>query len=141
MALRHLNLEGKVLAVEHSDQLQSMWNSPELYSQMFPWLFSYELGGIESTHISHKEHKCHLLMYYNKHFQTDVNFSFVTFSHKQMMANTTQSFLLADQQQFCNISHHSMNTNWPMLDNLIKRLKAGEHISIVAQNAENSASS
>jgi hypothetical protein len=54
MALRHLNSGGKVLAVGHSDQLQSMWNNPELYPQMFPWLFPYGMGGIGSTHISHK---------------------------------------------------------------------------------------
>ena len=41
MALRHLNSGEKVLAVGHSDQLQSMWNNPQLYPQMFPWLFPY----------------------------------------------------------------------------------------------------
>ena len=76
MALRHLNSGGKVLAVGHSDQLQSMWNNRELYPQMFPWLFPYGMGGIGSTHLSHKEHKHYLLMYHNKHFQTDVNFPF-----------------------------------------------------------------
>ena len=105
MALRHLNSGGKVLAVGHSDWLQSMWNNPELYPQMFPWLFPYRMGGIGSTHISHKEHKRHLLMYHDKCFQTDINFPFVAFSHEQMMANTTQSFLLAYQQRFGDISH------------------------------------
>lgn len=50
------------------------------------------------------------------------------------MANTTQSFLLADQQHFGNISHRLMNTDWSMLDDLIKRLEAGEHINITVQN-------
>ena len=58
-------------------------------------------------------------MYHDKCFQTEVNFPFVAFSHEQMMANTTQSFLLADQQWFGNISHCLMNTDWPTLDELI----------------------
>ena len=134
MALRHLNSGGKVLAVGHSDQLQSMWNNPDLYPQMFPWLFPYGMGGIGSTRISHKEHKRHLLMYHDKRFQTDINFPFVAFSHEQMMANTSQSFLLADQQRFADISHRLMNTHWPTLDDLIKRLETGEHINVAVQN-------
>jgi hypothetical protein len=73
-------------------------------------------------------------MYHDKRFQTDVNFPFVAFSHEQMMANTTQSFLLVDQQRFADISHRLMNTDWPTLDDLIKRLEAGEHINIVVQS-------
>ena len=91
------------------------------------------MGGISSTlagQISHKEHKRHLLMYHNKRFQTDVNFPFVAFSHEQMMANTTQSFLLVDQQCFGNISSRLMNIDWPMLDDLIKKLEIGEHINV-----------
>ena len=98
LALRHLNSGGKVLAIGHSDRLESIWNNPQLYPKMFPWLFPYGHGGIGTTSLSHKEHKCHLLMYHDKQFQTDVNFPFVAFSHEQMMANTTQSFLLVDQK-------------------------------------------
>ena len=130
IALRHLNSGGKVLAVGHSDRLESMWNNTQLYPQMFPWLFPYGLGGIGSTSISHKEHKRHLLMYHDKRFQTDINFPFVAFSHEQMMANTTQSFLLVEQKRFGEISNHLMNVNQAILDNLTKRLESGEHIQL-----------
>jgi hypothetical protein len=73
-------------------------------------------------------------MYHDKCFQTDIDFPFVAFSHEQMMANTTQSFFLVDQQRFADISHHLMNTDWPTLDDLIKRLEAGEHINVAVQN-------
>jgi hypothetical protein len=53
LALRHLNSGGKVLAVGHSDQLQSIYNNPQLYPQMFPWLFPYGLGGIGAASLSH----------------------------------------------------------------------------------------
>ncbi len=49
LALKHLNSDGKVLAVGHSDHLESIWNNPQLYPQMFSWLFPYGLGGIGMT--------------------------------------------------------------------------------------------
>jgi hypothetical protein len=129
LALRHLNSGGKVLAVGHSDRIESLWNNPQLYPQMFPWLFPYGVGGIGTTHLSHKEHKRHLLMYHDKIFQTDVNFPFVAFSHEQMMANSTQSFLLVDQTRFGDISERLMNIDWAILNNIITRLEAGDHVS------------
>ena len=128
MALRHLNSGGKVLAIGHSDHLESIWNNLQLYPQMFPWLFPHGLGGIGTTSLSHKEHKHHLLMYHNKRFQTDINFPFVAFSHKQIMANLTQSFLLADQTRFGDISDRLMNVDWTTLNNLTTQLEAGEHV-------------
>ena len=128
LALRHLNNNGKMLAVGHSDKLESMWNNPQLYPQMFPWLFPYGLGGVGASNmISHKEHKRHLLMYHDKRFQTDINFPFVAFSHEQMKANTTQSFLLVDQTRFVDISQRLMNIDWSALNDLTKRLETGEH--------------
>ena len=128
LALRHLNNNGKVLAVGHSDKLESMWNNPQLYPQMFLWLFPYGLGGVGASNISHKEHKRHLLMYHDKRFQIDINFPFVAFSHEQMKANTTQSFLMVDQSRFVEISQRLMNIDWSALDDLTKRLEAGEHV-------------
>ena len=128
MALRHLNNGGKVLAVGHSDKFESIWNNPQLYPQMFPWLFPYGLGGIGVSNISDKEHKRHLLMYHDKRFQVDINFPFVAFSHEQMRASSTQSFLLADQCRFDNISERLLNIDWPTLDVLTKRMEAGEHV-------------
>ena len=66
LALRHLNNNGKILAIGHSDKLESIWNNPQLYPQMFLWLFPYGLGSVGASNISHKEHKRHLLMYHDK---------------------------------------------------------------------------
>ena len=128
LALRHLNNNGKMLAVGHSNKPQSMWNNPQLYPQMFPWLFPYGVGGIGVSSISHKEHKCHLLMYHDKRFQTDVNFPFVAFSHEQIKASTTQSFLLIDQRRFADISQRLMSVDLVTLNALIERLEIGEHV-------------
>ena len=128
LALRHLNSNGKMLAVGHSAKPQSMWNNPQLYPQMFPWLFPYGVGGIGTSSISDKEHKRHLLMYHDKRFQIDINFPFVAFSHEQIKASTTQSFLLVDQRRFTDISRRLMNVDLATLSALIERLEAGEHI-------------
>ena len=66
MALRHFNNEGNILAVGHSKDFESMWNNPQLYLQMFPWLFPYGMGGIGATNLSDKGHKKWLLMYHDK---------------------------------------------------------------------------
>ena len=103
--LQHLNNEGKFLAIGHSDHDQSIYNNPQLYPQMFPWLFPYGLGGIGVSHLSDEKHKKHLLMYHDKHFQMDVNFPFVAFSHVQMKETTKQGFLLADKRKFQGIAN------------------------------------
>jgi len=129
IALKHLNSGGKILAVGHSDKIESMWNNPQLYPQMFPWLFPFGHGGIGTSSISHTVHKRHLLMYHDKRFQVDINFPFVAFSHEQVRASTTQSFLLADQSRFTDISERLMNIDWSTLNELISRMEAGEHVS------------
>jgi hypothetical protein len=127
LALHHLNNNGKMLAVGHSDKPQSMYNNPQLYPQMFPWLFPYGVGGIGASSISHKEH-VRQLMYHDKRFKIDINFPFVAFSHEQIKASTTQSFLLVDQQRFTDISQRLMGVNLATLNALIERLEAGEHV-------------
>jgi hypothetical protein len=99
IALRHWENKGKVLAVGRSAHLESIYQNPGLYPQIFPWLFPYGHGGIGSTTLSDKEHKKHLLMYHDKRFQTDINFPFVAFSHEQIKASTTGGFLLAETKK------------------------------------------
>src|SRR6266545_8270529 len=68
-------------------------------------------------------------MYYDKRFQIDINFPFIVFSHEQVKASTMQSFLLADQSRFTDISERLMNIEWSTLSELISRMEASEHIS------------
>ena len=137
LALQHLNSNGKMLAVGHSNTLQSMWNNIQLYPQMFPWLFPYGLGGIGGSSISDKEHKRHLLMYHDKRFQTDINFPFVAFSHEQIKFSTTQSFLLVDQGRFGDVSQRFMNINWTVMDELATKMKDGEHVMPKTETEKN----
>lgn len=122
-ALQHLSSYGKVLSVGHAEHPESIWNNPHLYPQMFPWLFPYGLGGIGSLKgISEKEHKRRLLMYHDKRFQTDPTFPFVAFSHEQIKASTSQSFLLADKHIFQDITDRLLSLDINAVNSLIERL-------------------
>jgi hypothetical protein len=133
MALRHLNNEGKILAVGHSENFESMWDNPQLYPQMFPWLFPYGIGGIGATELSDKEHKKWLLMYHDKRFQTDINFPFVAFSHSQMKQSSTQSYLLVDQSRFQHITERLLNLDQNVLADITVKLADGEFFHIMKE--------
>ena len=86
-ALQHLIENGSTLCISHDSKPQSMYDNPQAYPQMFPWLFPYSLGGIgQKCHfakISEASQKRKLLMYHNKHFQTDFYNLMVAFNHEQ----------------------------------------------------------
>ena len=126
LALRHWNNHGGALAISHDKSPQSIYNNPNLYPQIFPWLFPYGLGGIGSTKLSDKLHKRHLLMYHDKRFQRDVCFPFVAFSHQQIKSSTTGGFLLAETRKFDNIAERLLNINQDVLENIAQRMSNGE---------------
>ena len=128
IALSHWNNHGGALAISHDSQPLSMYNTPNLYPQIFPWLFPYGLGGIGATSLSNKAHKRHLLMYHDKRFQKDICFPFVMFSHEQVSASTTGGFLLADKKNFDTIAERLLTVNQEVLQNLAKRMSKGETV-------------
>jgi len=63
LALKHLTSKGKILAIGHNKDPESIYKNPQLYPQMMPWLFPYGLGGIgqpdhykKLSAIAHKRH-------------------------------------------------------------------------------------
>ena len=54
MAAKHLDGGGKVLAIGHFKEPQSIWKNPKLYPKMFSWLFPYGLGCIGHERQRHK---------------------------------------------------------------------------------------
>ena len=72
IALKHLTSGGKVLAIGHAKEPESIYRNPQLFPQMMPWLFPYGLGGIGNPkikgHLSEEKHKKYLLMYHDKRF-------------------------------------------------------------------------
>jgi hypothetical protein len=132
MAAKHLDDGGKVLAIGHSKEPQSIWKNPKLYPQMFPWLFPYGLGGIGHERQRHKlsdaEHKRHLLLYHDKRFQKDPYFPLIAFNHEQIKDSTTGGFILAKQKSFDNIANRLLGINSEVLADITERMMKGERI-------------
>ena len=138
IAMKHLDDGGKVLAIGHSKNPQSIWKNPQLYPQMFPWFFPYGLGGIGHERQKHKlsdaEHKQHLLMYHDKCFQKDPHFSLIAFNHEQIKDSTTNSFILAKQKYFDNIANCLLQIKSEVLTNITQQMVKGERIKGESQD-------
>jgi hypothetical protein len=138
LGMLHLRSEGRVLAIGHSEKPESLYDNPMLYPLMFPWLFPYGLGGIGNTFRDKKlpdiQHKRHLLMYYDKRFQTDQYFPFIAFNHEQIKNCTSGGFLLADKQSFDTITDRLLGLDLDVLEFLTQRLQSGEHVRPVTDS-------
>jgi hypothetical protein len=126
LALRHWNNNRGALSVSHAADAELIYNNPNLYPQIFPWLFPYGLGGIGSSAISDKAHKRHLLMYHDKRFQQDPMFPFVAFSHEQIKASITGGFILAETEKFNDIANRLLSVDQHTLENIAKQMSEGE---------------
>jgi len=132
IALKHLTDNKKIAAVGHHKNPESIYNNPQLFPQMMPWLFPYGLGGIgnklQKGHISDIAHKRHLLMHYDKRFQLDPHFPLIAFNHEQIKESTTAGYLLAEKPKFEQISQHLMEVDVEVLSDLIKRMEDSERV-------------
>lgn len=132
VALQHLTNNGKTLAIGHAPEPESIYQNPQLYPQMFPWLFPYGLGGIENKRgkkkVAERKWKQHLLMYHDKRFQTDQYFPLIAFNHEQIKQSAGAGVLLADRKSFNIVSERLLNINLNVLEDLSKRMVAGEHV-------------
>ncbi|TFK58515.1 hypothetical protein BDN72DRAFT_741422, partial [Pluteus cervinus] len=103
----------------------SIYDTEDLYPQIFPWLFPYGYGNLGAGKLSFQDHVKHLLMYHDKRFQTDLTFPFVIFSHQQIKTSSTGGFLLAKRDKFDAISERLLNIDQSTLKNIISRMSAG----------------
>ncbi|PPQ97805.1 hypothetical protein CVT26_012849 [Gymnopilus dilepis] len=133
VALRHLQLGGKVLGVGKESMPESMYDNPQSYPKMFPWLFPYGFGGIgQRIHKgkwSSMSLKRKLLMYWDKRFQTDTNFPIVAFCHEQLKSSIDGSFLAAKRQKFKDVAERLARLNPITLSDLTQRMIAGEKVT------------
>ncbi|KDR64984.1 hypothetical protein GALMADRAFT_82437, partial [Galerina marginata CBS 339.88] len=100
-ALEHLMSNGKILFAGHSEKPCSIFKNPQLFPSMLPWLFPYGHGGIGQS-IMNKIHspfvqKRHLLIYYDKRFQTDPNFPLIAFYEFLHSKRTRFPHLIAER--------------------------------------------
>lgn len=131
-ALKHLTDGGRMLAIGHAAEPESMFNNPQLYPKMFPWLFPYGLGGIGNargvSQMKPDKWKRHLLMYYDKRFQTDRYFPLIAFNHEQIQQATDSAFITTKRSKFTQVTQRLMGINLEVLENLSKRLNKGEYV-------------
>ncbi|KAI5891529.1 uncharacterized protein SCHCODRAFT_02668857 [Schizophyllum commune H4-8] len=67
-------------------------------------------------------------MYHDKRFQVDPGFLFVAFSHHQVKASSTQSFLVARRENFPSVADRFLSLDMGVLRDLIARMSAKEDI-------------
>ena len=135
-AMKHLKEDdGKVLAIGHAEKPESIYDNPQLYPMMFPWLFPYGLGGIGTVNIgmdmSEMMHKRKLLMYHDKRFQKDPHFPLIAFNQEQIKDCTTGAYLMTEKRNFDDIAECLMNIEVGVLENLSERLSKGERVKPV----------
>ena len=133
IAMDHLMKDGKILAVGHAGKPESIYNNPQLYPQMLPWLFPYGLGGIgthylRDSRVSDLTYKKHLLLYHDKRFQKDPHFPLIAFNHEQIKDTVTAGYLLSDKQNFDNITNRLLQIDKKTLENICSRLSKDEKV-------------
>ena len=131
-ALQHL-MNGKfVLGIGQASTPESLYNNPQLYPKMFPWLYPYGLGGLNNAFLqnslSDKAYKHHMLMYHDKRFQLDPEFVLIAFNHEQIKASTNGGYLTAKMSQFDSIANRLLRVDTGVLTGLAERMETGEQI-------------
>ena len=133
-AAEHFRRNGKALAVGHTALPESLYNNPQLYPKMFPWLFPYGLGGIGNERCFKKiavaERKKLLLMYHDKRFQKDRTFPLIAFNEEQIKNGTTGSYLLAKTESFDRIVERLFKMDDTTLQQIIEQLKSGQRTAL-----------
>ncbi len=128
-AMEHLMKDGKIMFVGHAPEPESIYNNPQLFPSMMPWLFPYGKGGIGNPNHEGKtsgiRHKKYLLMYHDKHFQTDPGFALIAFNHEQIQQCALGSYLTADKAYFNDITERLHNIDLNVLTDISHRLGQG----------------
>jgi hypothetical protein len=128
-AMEHLMSNGKIMFVGHAPQPESIYNNPQLFPSMMPWLFPYGRGGIgNSDHISKLSslaHKKHLIMYHDKHFQMDPAFALIALNHEQIKDSSIGSYLTAEKSYFKEITDRLLGFDLNVLSDISQHLSQG----------------
>jgi hypothetical protein len=128
-AMQHLIKDGKIMFVGHAPQPESIYNNPQLFPSMMPWLFPYGRGDIGNTihkgKLSSIAHKQHLLMYHDKQFQMDPGFPLIALNHEQVKECALESYLTAEKSYFKDITDQLLDINLNVLSDISQHLSQG----------------
>jgi hypothetical protein len=124
--ISYLQKGGKMLGIGYAEEFESIYNNTQLYPRLFPWLFPYGVGGIGSGKLQETEHIRHLLLYYDRRFQTDPEFPLIAFNHKQIKTATRCSWLSADRKKFDDVAERLKRLNPEILEKVANKLRSSE---------------
>lgn len=126
-ALRHLRNGGNVLSVGRKASPESVYDNPQLFPGMFPWLFPYGYGGFGNERVMFKiplvRHVRSLLMYADRRFQEDAYFPFIVFNQSQIRQSSVGGYLLTERKNFGQVANKILDLDPSALEGLIERSK------------------
>ena len=125
---RNVNRKAPVLTVGRAKQPESLFNNPTLYTQMFPWLFPYGLGGMGMTSASDNIWKHSRLMYHDKRFQFEGLFPLLLNNHDQIRQATTGGFLMTNRKNFGKVVDRVLNLDPQVLTELARKINNKEQV-------------
>ncbi|KAJ3559813.1 hypothetical protein NM688_g118 [Phlebia brevispora] len=132
IAAEHLRLGKGVLAYGSSDKPESIYDNPQLYPGLLPWLFPYGLGGFENGSqvqpISRKTHVKYLLAYHDKRFQMDGYFPYLIFNQQQIADSSWGGYSLVHKSNFRNVVDKIMEMPIDALGCLLERAKQSSFV-------------
>lgn len=126
-AIKHIQEGNPVIAYGHSSDPESIYGNPQLYPDMFPWLFPYGFGGFANDlmlkPVARRTHIQSLLMYYDRRFQMDEYFPFLVFNQDQIKSASCGGYLLTERKNFDHIADRILSLNRSALSRLIDKGK------------------
>lgn len=126
-AVEHFKKGGSALAIGHAADPESLYNNPQLYPQMFPWLYPYGLGGIGNPYtvktVGDVTQKRLQLMYHDKRFQLDAAFPLIALNHTQIKDSTLGGYLLTHKRNFAEVADRILRVTETTLSEVIKQLE------------------
>ncbi|KAJ3473050.1 hypothetical protein NLI96_g13157 [Meripilus lineatus] len=124
-ALKALNASDPCVAYGRSAEPESIFNNPNLYPGMFPWLFPYGTGGYKNSlmqkQLGRRAHTRWLLLYHDRRFATDQYFPFIIFNHDQISAAVRGGYVVTEKRMFDDVVERILDLDPVVVDTLIKK--------------------
>ncbi|EAU82081.2 hypothetical protein CC1G_09683 [Coprinopsis cinerea okayama7 len=113
IAIQWLTDGGGALGVGRGSSPLSLYDNPSLYTQMFPWLFPYGLGGVGGE---------------DRRFQMDSHFVITAFNHQQIKRTSSATFLMVKRGNFESVAQSILDINPAVLSSISERMREGQRV-------------
>ncbi|KAI0087676.1 hypothetical protein BDY19DRAFT_1010104, partial [Irpex rosettiformis] len=113
-AIHHLRMGGNILTVGSSSSPESIYNNPDLFPGLFPWLYPYGVGGPETVRevdIPRVRYFRACLLYYDRRFQEDAYFPFIVLNQAQIRESSVGGYILTERRNFDKVADRLLSTD------------------------------